>query len=170
MGLLDGLAGAAFALVARYTPGVNRPVVVAAALAPYLAIGGPTAVPLFAFAHNWVGVVLAGMLTIGSVAVLWRWYVGERPDGGIRIRVVSANLRYGRADAAGEDYDKFWLGLITARVNVPGAATASKPRRTCSSFAGPCATDTVTSPRRRHTRPVSDSDHRALLAEVTLAS
>jgi endonuclease/exonuclease/phosphatase (EEP) superfamily protein YafD len=136
---------------------------------------------LFASAHNWVGAVLAGMLTIASVAVRWRWYVGDSPDAGVGVRVVSANLRYGRADAAavvrlaqhadilavqeltpgkaeqitaagidemlphrylraregpagvgiwsrhpltpGEDYDEFWLGLITARVNVPDAKT-----------------------------------------------
>jgi endonuclease/exonuclease/phosphatase (EEP) superfamily protein YafD len=185
MGLLDGLAAAAFvvaaiALAARYTPSVNRPVLVTAALAPYLAIGGPTAALLFAFAHNWVGVVLAGALTIASVAVRWRWHVGAGPCPGVDVRVVSANLRYGRADAAavvrlaqhadilavqeltpgkaeqitagidetlphrflraregpagvgiwsrypltpGDDYDEFWLGLITARVDVPGAPT-----------------------------------------------
>jgi endonuclease/exonuclease/phosphatase (EEP) superfamily protein YafD len=158
---------------------MNRAVLVTAALAPYLAIGGPAAVLLFASAHNWVGVVLAGLLTIASVAVRWRWYVGGSPNAGVSVRVVSANLRYGCADAAavvrlaqhadilavqeltpekaeqitaagidamlphrylraregpagvgiwsrypltpGEDYDEFWLGLITARVNVPGA-------------------------------------------------
>jgi endonuclease/exonuclease/phosphatase (EEP) superfamily protein YafD len=183
MGPLDGIASAALAvaaiaLAARYVPGVGVPVLATAALAPYLAIGAPVAVLLFAIAHNWVGVVLAGMLTIASVAVRWRWYVGGRPDAGVGLRVVSANLRYGRADAAAvvrlaqhadilavqeltpekaeqisaagmdemlphrylraregpagvgiwsrypltpsKDYDEFWLGLITARVNVPG--------------------------------------------------
>jgi endonuclease/exonuclease/phosphatase (EEP) superfamily protein YafD len=186
MGLLDGFAGVAFAvaavaLVARYTPGVNRPVLATAALSPYLGIGGPAAVLLFAVARNWVGAVLAGLLTIASVAVRWRWYVGGSPNAGVTVRVVSANLRYGRADAAavvrlaqhadilavqeltpekaeqimaagidemlphrflraregpagvgiwsrypltpGEDHDDFWLGLITARVDVPGAPT-----------------------------------------------
>jgi endonuclease/exonuclease/phosphatase (EEP) superfamily protein YafD len=186
MGLLEGLASVAFAVAAialasRYTPGVNRAVLVTAALAPYLAIGGPAAMLLFASARNWVGVTLAGMLTIASVVVRWRWYVGGSADAGVGVRVASANLRYGRADAAavvrlaqcadilavqeltpgkaeqitaagieeilphrslraregpagvgiwsrypltpGEDYDEFWLGLITARVNVPGAPT-----------------------------------------------
>jgi endonuclease/exonuclease/phosphatase (EEP) superfamily protein YafD len=39
-------------------------------------------------------------LTFASVAVRWRWYVASRPAHGVRIRVVSANLRYGRADTA----------------------------------------------------------------------
>lgn len=186
MGLLDGvataaLAVAAIAMAARYIPAVIRPVLVTAALAPYLAIGGPTAALLFAIAHNWIGVALALALTIASVAVRWRLYVGEGVDAEAVIRVVSANLRYGRADAAavvgladhadvlavqeltpekaevisaagidqilphrflraregpagvgiwsrypltpGDDHDEFWLGLITARVSVPGTPT-----------------------------------------------
>jgi endonuclease/exonuclease/phosphatase (EEP) superfamily protein YafD len=186
VGLLDGIATVAFvvaaiALAARYVPGVIRPVLVTAALAPYLAIGGPAAVLLFAFAKNWLGVALAGVLTIASVAVRWRWYVGGGADPGVDVRVISANLRYGRADAGAvvglaqqadilavqeltpekanqisaagideilpyrflrtregpagvaiwsrypltpvDDYDEFWLGLITARIDVPGAST-----------------------------------------------
>jgi endonuclease/exonuclease/phosphatase (EEP) superfamily protein YafD len=185
MGLLDGIAAASFAvaaiaLAARYVPAVNRPVLVTAAAAPYLAIGAPLAVALFALTHNWIGVVLAAALTLASVAVRLRWYIGARADGGVDVRIVSANLRYGRADAAAvvglardadilavqeltpekaelisvagieevmphrvlrsregpagvgissrypltadADYDEFWLGLITARVRIPGLA------------------------------------------------
>ena len=184
MGLLDAVAGAAFAiaaigLAARYVPGMNRPVVATAALAPYLAIGAPVAALLFAIARNWIGVVLALALTIAAIAVRWRWYVGGRGDTKGGVRIVSANLRYGRADpdavvrlaeqhadilavqeltpekaeqisAVGmdevlphrylrardgpagvgiwsrypltpvKDYDEFWLGMITARVVIPG--------------------------------------------------
>jgi hypothetical protein len=103
--LLVAIAAAAFAvaalaLAARYVRGVNLPVVVTAALAPYLALGAPVALLLFALAHNWIGVVLAAALTVASVAVRVRWYVGGSADGGVGIRVVSANLRYGRADPA----------------------------------------------------------------------
>jgi endonuclease/exonuclease/phosphatase (EEP) superfamily protein YafD len=175
------LAVAALALTARFVPCVNRPVLVTAALSPYLAIGGPTALVLFAITDNWVGVVLAGALTIAGIAVRWPWYVRSGDaDTGIGIRVVSANLRYGRADAAavvglaeeehpdilavqeltpekadqisaagidellphrflraregpagvgiwsrhpltpGEDFAEFWLGMITATIDVPG--------------------------------------------------
>jgi endonuclease/exonuclease/phosphatase (EEP) superfamily protein YafD len=105
MNLLDGVAAASFAvaaiaLAARYVPAVNRPVLVTAAGAPYLAIGAPVAVALFALTHNGIGVVLAAALTLASVAVRLRWYIGGRAGGGVDVRIVSANLRYGRADAA----------------------------------------------------------------------
>jgi endonuclease/exonuclease/phosphatase (EEP) superfamily protein YafD len=105
--LLSATAAAAFAvaalaLAARYVPSVNRPVLATAALSPYLAFGAPTAMVLFAVLHNWIGVIVAGVLTVASVAVRWRWYVdagtGTDTEGGVRI--VSANLRYGRAEAA----------------------------------------------------------------------
>jgi endonuclease/exonuclease/phosphatase (EEP) superfamily protein YafD len=93
-------AVAAFALAARYVPCVNRPILATAALSPYLGLGAPVAMVLFAVLHNWIGVVLAGVLTAGGVAVRWRWYIGAstKLEGGVRI--VSVNLRYGRADAA----------------------------------------------------------------------
>ena len=170
---------AAVALAARYVAGVNRPVLVTAALAPYLALGAPAAVILFAVAHCWIGVILSGVLTVASIAVRLRWYVRGKAEAGVGVRIVSANLRYGRADAdavvrlarqhadilavqevtpekadeisaagidevlpyrvlriregpagvalwsrypmePGADYDEFWLGLITARVRIPG--------------------------------------------------
>jgi endonuclease/exonuclease/phosphatase (EEP) superfamily protein YafD len=173
------LAVAALALAARYAPGVTRPVLVTAALAPYLALGAPAAVILFAILHNWIGVTLAAVLTVASIAVRLRWYVGGGTDAGVGVRIVSANLRYGRADAdavvhlarqhadilavqevtpekadeisaagmdeilpyrvlrtregpagvglwsrypmePGSEHDEFWLGLITARVRIPG--------------------------------------------------
>ncbi|MFG1930098.1 endonuclease/exonuclease/phosphatase family protein [Mycobacterium sp. NPDC048908] len=189
MGLLDiiataALAVAALALAGRYLPSVNRPVLVTAALSPYLGIGAPVAVLLFAITGRWLGVAVAGALTVMSIVVRWRWYVSTRGDGGVRIRVVSANLRYGRADAAAvvalaanhadilavqeitpekaeaieaagieailphrhlraregpagvgiwsrypltpaDDYDEFWLGLITAHVDIPGLTAAA---------------------------------------------
>lgn len=182
--LLDVIAAAAFAvaalaLAARYVPRVNRPVLVTAALAPYLALGAPVATILFAVAHCWIGVILAGVLTVASIAVRLGLYIRGKAKTGVGVRIVSANLRYGLADAdavvrlarqhadilavqevtqekadeiseAGIDevlpfrvlrtregpagvaiwsrypmepateYDEFWLGLITARVRIPG--------------------------------------------------
>jgi endonuclease/exonuclease/phosphatase (EEP) superfamily protein YafD len=183
MGVLDVIAVAAtavaaFALASRYLPGAHRAVLATAALSPYLAVGAPVAAVLFGLTRNWVGVVVAVALTVASVWVRWRWYVAAATDGDVRVRVVSTNLRYGRADAVGvvrladkadilavqeltpekaelieaagigtllphrylraregpagvgiwsryplsacRDYDEFWLGLITARVEVPG--------------------------------------------------
>jgi hypothetical protein len=73
------LVVAALALAARYAPGVIRPVLVTAALAPYLALGAPAAVILFAILHNWIGVILAGALTVAGIAVRLRWYLRGRP-------------------------------------------------------------------------------------------
>jgi endonuclease/exonuclease/phosphatase (EEP) superfamily protein YafD len=174
-------AVAAFALAARYIPGINRPILATAALSPYLGLGAPAAMMLFALLHNWIGVILAGVLTAAGVAVRWRWYVGDSTEREGGLRIVSVNLRYGRADAAAvallacrhadiiavqeltpekvdqisaagvdevlpyrvlraregaagvglwsrhpmeaaADYDEFWLGLITARVRIPGVA------------------------------------------------
>jgi endonuclease/exonuclease/phosphatase (EEP) superfamily protein YafD len=184
MGAIDVIAAAAFAIAAialgaRYVPGVSLAVVATAALAPYLAVGAPVAVVLFMITRNWIAVALAVGLTIASVAVRWRWHVGGGAVDGVEIRVVSANLRYGRADAAAvvrlaeqhadilaaqeltpekaqeiadagigeilphcylraregpagvgiwsrhpltpaDDYGEFWLGMITARIAVPG--------------------------------------------------
>ena len=173
------LAVAAIALAARYVPGVNRPVLATAALAPYLAVGAPAALILFALVHNWIGVIAAGVLTVSTIAVRLRWHVRGKLEAGVGVRIVSANLRYGRADAdavvrlargytdilavqeitpdkademtaagidevlpyrvlrtregpagvglwsrhpmrPGAEYDEFWLGLMTARVQIPG--------------------------------------------------
>ncbi|WP_232004873.1 endonuclease/exonuclease/phosphatase family protein [Mycobacterium sp. ACS1612] len=171
-------AVAVLALASRNLPCLHRAVLATAALSPYLAVGAPVAAVLFGLTRNWVGVAAAGALTVASVWVRWRWYVSVKADGEVGVRVVSANLRYGRADAVGvvrladnadilavqeltpekaeqieaagigavlphrylraregpagvgiwsryalsacRDYDEFWLGLITARVALPG--------------------------------------------------
>jgi hypothetical protein len=172
------LAVAALALAARYVPGVIRPVLVTAALAPYLAFGAPAAMILFAILHNrWrhPGRCIDSREYHGRLP----WYVGGKTEGGVGVRIISADLRYGRADAAavvrlahrhadiiavqeltpeeaheisaagidkilpyrvlraregpagiglwsrypmepGTEYDEVWLGLITARVRIPG--------------------------------------------------
>ena len=92
------LVVAAVALTARYLPSVNHPALMAAALAPYLMLGAPLAVILFAVLRNWPVVALAGALAIATAAVQLPWHVATRADGQSTVRVVSANLRYGRAD------------------------------------------------------------------------
>jgi endonuclease/exonuclease/phosphatase (EEP) superfamily protein YafD len=93
-----GLVVAAVALTARYLPGVNRPLVVTAALAPYLMLGAPLAVLLFASVRAWPVVALAGALTIATAAVQLPWHVATKHHGSSTVRVVSANLWYGRAE------------------------------------------------------------------------
>jgi endonuclease/exonuclease/phosphatase (EEP) superfamily protein YafD len=174
---IAALAVAAIALIARYLPGVILPVVVTAALAPYLMLAAPVAMIDFIVLRDWPLVTFAGVLTVATATVQLRWHIGTMADGGLTVRVVSANLRYGRADAAAvaelaaqhadilavqeltpefaqqisagvdvdfpyhalraregpagvgiwsryplqrdQEFDEFWLGLITARVQIP---------------------------------------------------
>jgi endonuclease/exonuclease/phosphatase family metal-dependent hydrolase len=175
------LAVAVVALIARFLPGFNVAVVATAALAPYLMLGAPLAMIVLAVSRTWIAAAVAGAVTVAAVAVQLPWYTRERAEPGVVIRVVSANLRYGRANpeavvrmarehadilavqeltpekaelisAAGMDtvlpyqalraregpagvgiwsrfpmrrgaeYDEFWLGLLTAQVQIPGAA------------------------------------------------
>ncbi|MGX9789856.1 endonuclease/exonuclease/phosphatase family protein [Mycobacterium sp. MMS18-G62] len=94
------LAVAVVGLAARYTPGVIVAVVAIAALAPYLTLGAPLAMLLFAISGTWVGVAVAGAVTVASAAVQSRSHIRAPVESGVSVRLVSANLRYGRADPA----------------------------------------------------------------------
>jgi endonuclease/exonuclease/phosphatase (EEP) superfamily protein YafD len=93
------LAVAAIALVARYVPITNRVVLGVAALAPYLMLGAPVSLIVFALQRNWVLAPAAAVVTLATVAVQLPWYVRSAKAAGVGVRVMSANLRYGRADA-----------------------------------------------------------------------
>jgi endonuclease/exonuclease/phosphatase (EEP) superfamily protein YafD len=93
-----GLVVATVALAARYIPGVNRPVVVTAALAPYLMLGAPLAMMIFVALRSWPLVTGAAALTVATAAVQLPWHVATKAAGNSTIRIVSANLRYGRSD------------------------------------------------------------------------
>lgn len=86
------------ALVARYVPSTTRAVLGTAALSPYLMLGAPAAMALYAALRSITLAAIAGVLTIAVIAVQAPRYVRGRPDAGIGVRVMSANLRYGRAD------------------------------------------------------------------------
>jgi endonuclease/exonuclease/phosphatase (EEP) superfamily protein YafD len=92
------LVVSAVALTARYIPSANHPVLITATLAPYLMLGAPLAVILFAVIRNWPVVALSGALAIATAAVQLPWHVATKADGESTVRVVSANLQYGRAD------------------------------------------------------------------------
>lgn len=95
---IAALAVGAVALVARYVPSTNRAVLAVASLACYLMLGAPVAVILFAAQGNWALAGTAGVVTIAVLAVQLPWYVPEKTAAGTSVRVVSANLRYGRAE------------------------------------------------------------------------
>lgn len=92
---------AAVALVARYAPAINRPVVATAALSPYLMFGAPLAVLVFALSRHWTLVSVAAVLTVAVLAVQVPWYIGSPdPGSGTALRFVSANLLLGEAEPA----------------------------------------------------------------------
>ncbi len=93
------LAVATIALAARYLPITNRVVLGVAALAPYLMLGAPLSLIVFALQSNWFLTAAAASVTIAAVAVQLPWYVRSASESGVGVRVMSANLRYGRADA-----------------------------------------------------------------------
>jgi endonuclease/exonuclease/phosphatase (EEP) superfamily protein YafD len=179
------LAVSAAALVARYVPIRNRVLLAVAALAPYLMLGAPLAVVSFGFARHWVSATMATVLTVATVAVQMPWHFRTKAPPGVGVRLVSANLRYGRADPAavvqivratnadilgvqeltpekaellsargldellphralraregpagvgiwsrypvdaGTVDERFWLGLLTARIHIPGVHAPS---------------------------------------------
>lgn len=94
------LAVATIALVARYVPITSRVALGVAALAPYLMLGAPLSLIVFALQRNWFLAAAAAAVTIATVAVQLPWYVRSAAPPGVGVRLMSANLRYGGADAA----------------------------------------------------------------------
>jgi endonuclease/exonuclease/phosphatase (EEP) superfamily protein YafD len=92
------LVVAAVAFVVRFLPMVNLPLVVMAASAPYLMLGAPIGVLVFAAVRRWLAALLAAGLTVATVAVQVPYYVGNDAPEGVSVRFMSANLRYGHAD------------------------------------------------------------------------
>jgi endonuclease/exonuclease/phosphatase (EEP) superfamily protein YafD len=89
------------ALVARYAPTINRPLLATAALSPYLMLGAPLAVLVFALSRHWTLVSVAAVLTVAVLAVQLPWYIGSPdPDSGTTLRFATANLLLGEADPA----------------------------------------------------------------------
>lgn len=92
------LVVAAGALVVRFLPATNRPLLATAALSPYLMLGAPLAVLLFALSRHWTLVSVAAVLTVAVLAVQLPWYIGSpQPGSGATLRFVSANLLLGEA-------------------------------------------------------------------------
>lgn len=92
------LAVSMVALIMRYVPSVVLPVLVTAAFAPYLLLGAPLALVLFGVLHSWILAAVAGVVTIAAIAVQAPLFTSGKSDAATSIRLVSANLRFGRAD------------------------------------------------------------------------
>ncbi len=105
--LRDGLAWGAFliaaaALAARYLPVYNHEILILAAASPYLMLGSAVAAVLFVLNHRLLSAALALLFLAAAVLPqLPGLFADERaPDHTVPIRVLTANLRDGRADPA----------------------------------------------------------------------
>ncbi|BBY44538.1 endonuclease/exonuclease/phosphatase family protein [Mycolicibacterium celeriflavum] len=88
-------------LLSRYLPIDHEIVLILAAAAPYLTAPGIAAMVLFAVARRWVPTILAAVLCLAMLAVLAPRYFGPEKTSvpSIALRVLTANLGMGRADA-----------------------------------------------------------------------
>ena len=92
---------AGLGLVARYLPVSNHGVLVAAAFSPYLMLGAPVSAVLFMLGRHWILASMASGLAIAAVAVELPLYTHEtNRRESVSIRVMTANLYLGQADAA----------------------------------------------------------------------
>jgi endonuclease/exonuclease/phosphatase (EEP) superfamily protein YafD len=87
-------------LVARYVPIRNDGVLVVAAASPYLMAAGPAGMILLGLGRQGVPTALAACLCVVMVGIQLPRYVGPETGGprAAAVRVMSANLLYGRAD------------------------------------------------------------------------
>jgi endonuclease/exonuclease/phosphatase (EEP) superfamily protein YafD len=93
-------AAAAAGFIARYVLITNRALLATAALAPYLMVGAPRSAFIFAVLRRWSAAGLAALLTAATAGVQLPRYVrtNVKATDSVGVRVMSANLRYGRAD------------------------------------------------------------------------
>lgn len=93
------LCTAAAALAMRWIPVVNRSLLALAASAPYLFIGAPIGAALSGVARNWPLTAIAVAITVAAAVVQLPLFRRAKAPSGTALRFLSANLRYGRADA-----------------------------------------------------------------------
>lgn len=87
-------------LLGRYLPFINRPVLAAATTLPFLTLTGAFSVLPLGLARCWLLAGVACAVTAAAIATQIPLYVADNAtDRGIRLEVMSANLRLGEADA-----------------------------------------------------------------------
>lgn len=117
------------ALVARFAPASNRGLLAVAALSPYLMLGAPLAVLVFALSRHWTLVSVAAVLTVAVLAVHLPRYVGSPdPGSGTTLRFVTANLLLGGAEpAAVADLAEEHADIVAVQELTPGLAAVLGP-------------------------------------------
>ncbi|WP_243747730.1 endonuclease/exonuclease/phosphatase family protein [Mycolicibacterium sp. CBMA 226] len=93
------LCAAMAGIVVRWVPIVNRSLLALAAGAPYAVLGAPMAAILFGIARNWPMTAVAIATTVGAAALQLPLFRRATAPAGTALRFLSANLRYGRAEA-----------------------------------------------------------------------
>lgn len=95
------LAVAAGALASRYLPITNHLVLFLAAASPYFMLCAPVSVVLLMWGRRWVLAIGAVGLTVATFAVEIPLYLGSDVNriADVEVRVMSANIREGMADA-----------------------------------------------------------------------
>jgi len=97
------LAVAVAGVLARYVPLSNHVVMFAAALSPYLMTAAVASVVLFVLSRRWMLAIAATAAMIAGIAVELPLFTSERTDhaaGAVALRVMTANLYFGQADAS----------------------------------------------------------------------
>lgn len=98
---LTALAIAAAGVAARHVPVANHPTLVAAAMSPYLTLCGPVALVLLLVTGRWIAAVTAACLTVAGIVGALPGHLGpgDVPVTGAPVRIMTANLKMGSADA-----------------------------------------------------------------------
>jgi endonuclease/exonuclease/phosphatase (EEP) superfamily protein YafD len=94
------VAGCAFA--SRYVSITNHATLITAALSPYLMLCAPVSAALLLWGRHWIPAIAAVGLTMAMLAVQLPLYRGSDAarTADVGLRVMSANLREGRADSS----------------------------------------------------------------------
>ncbi|MBN9635357.1 MAG: endonuclease/exonuclease/phosphatase family protein [Actinobacteria bacterium] len=93
------LCAAGAGIAVRWIPIVNRSLLALAAAVPYLVVGAPAAAALFGIAENWPLTAVAMAAAVVAVVVQLPLFRRAKAPAGTPLRFLSANLRYGRAEA-----------------------------------------------------------------------
>lgn len=93
------LCAAIVGLAVRWIPIVNRLLLALAAAVPYLVLGAPVAAVLFGTVGNWPLAAVAVAITVAAAVVQVPLFRRAKAPSGTALRFLSANLRYGRAEA-----------------------------------------------------------------------
>jgi endonuclease/exonuclease/phosphatase (EEP) superfamily protein YafD len=95
--LLLAVAGAALAV--RYTPIPRHRVLLPVVVSPFLMPAAPLALVVLSWLRRWPLAGMAGCLTAVLVAIHLPRYLSAKPDPtGVRVRMMTINMRLGNAD------------------------------------------------------------------------